>query len=149
MKGTRLRTLRGSIDTLDGNIKKQLILDDGRPNHGLRILDFQIWTDNLNPVGGGSFTLSMEVITPAAMFNAEDNRQIAWAAGGYDNNVPVAVTWRTIVDPDHIINRDLFLNGFCSVGRWNYLITCQEYILSDEEAVISIIKETAQSVGTD
>lgn len=149
MKKSRIRTLRGSIDTETGNIKKQLIIDDGRPNHGLKVIDFAIWTDNLNPVGGGSFHLATEVVPSALMYNAEDNRQIAWAAGGYDNNVPIDVGWRTIVDPDHIINRDLFIAGFCSVGRWNYLITCEEYILSDDEAIISIIKETAQSVGTD
>lgn len=149
MRRTRLRTIRGSIETETGIVKKPIIVDDGRATHGLRILDFVIWTDNLNPVGGGSFTLSMEVVEFAAMFDASDNRQIAWAVGGYDENKPISVPWRTIIDPDHIVNRDLFISGFCSVGRWSYLITCEEYHLTEDEAIISIIKETAQSVGKD
>ena len=77
--------------------------------------------------------------------NAADNRQIAWSfsstgAGGEFQSP------RTIIDPDHIINRDLYLTmDQTTNGVYNYLIRAQVVELSDDEAIITIIKETSQA----
>ena len=73
--------------------------------------------------------------------DAADNRQFGWTVG---NGAANALT--TFLDPDHIINRDMFITLVDTPpGVYNYLIEMQVYELTDDEAIISIIKETSQS----
>jgi len=39
----------------------------------------------------------------------------------------------------------LYLYATSTEALWNYLIICQEYDLSDDEAIVQIIKETSQT----
>lgn len=60
------------------------------------------------------------------------------AYSGYDNG---------LIDPDHIINRDLFISlRFSSTAVYNYLIVCELLELTDDEAIVTIIKENSQSI---
>jgi hypothetical protein len=141
----KIRTLRGSIDS-EGQNKLQLILDDGRINDGLKVVKFQCWASSGNPTLGMDATLSLDIIPSASpKFDAGDSRQIAWVTGGYDNGI-MTMSYRDIIDPEHIVNRDLYLYVDATAGvRINYLIVCEVYELSDDEAIISIIKETGQN----
>ena len=152
MKATRIRTLRGQIDHVSGELKRKLIIDDGRPNHGLKILEFHVWAGVNTQQAFGSFGLALDVTPPAGaedIFDAGDNRQIAWATWGYADagTHHVILPAFSLVDPDHIVNRDLFFYGLASHHpvKWNYLIVCQEYELTDDEAIITIVKETSQN----
>jgi len=72
--------------------------------------------------------------------DAGDNRQFGWTVGNGSAEIH-----SEFLDPDHIINRDMFLSFVTSdTGTYNYLIEMQVYELSDDEAIISIIKETSQ-----
>jgi hypothetical protein len=147
----RMRTLRGSFREPISDFKRQLILDDGRSNHGLKILSFQMWTDVTNIDAAISASLSLED-TPAGLpfFDAEDNRQIAWVSGAYITSPaqPFNIPYVSIIDPDHIVNESLYIRAFATANVvWNYLIVCEEYTLSDDEAIISLIKERSQNVS--
>ena len=73
--------------------------------------------------------------------NAGDNRQFAWTIGSGQGDVNPSY-----LDPDHIVNRDMFLSLVNSApGTYNYLIQMRVYELTDDEAIVSIIKETSQS----
>tara|TARA_R100000963_G_C4625561_1_gene91896 strand:+ start:620 stop:1072 length:453 start_codon:yes stop_codon:yes gene_type:complete len=150
MKSTRTRSLRGSILPTDGYIKKQLILSDGLINHGLKIRYFTMWTSSGQNEAGIDAVLSLDVISTAGnIMDASNSRQIAWVTGGYDNGIQT-MSYREIIDPDHVVNRDLYLSAQATDGElWNYLIICDAYELSDDEAIVQIIKETQQSVGSD
>jgi len=148
MKMGRFRTLRGQVEVVGGVARKNIVASDGLINYGLKVSRFTMWPEN-GWTGGSDNTftgiLSLDTISSGANMNAGDNRQFAWTfssvhTGGTMNPA------REIIDPDHIINRDLFLTmDNTTNGVFNYLIEVQVVELSDEEAIISIIKETSQS----
>jgi len=153
MKATRKRTLRGSITHASGELKRKLIIDDGRTNYGLKVLEFHVWADLSHQSAFGSFGLALDVVAmPASdIFDAGDNRQIAWATWGYADAISYSMDLPqfNLVDPDHVVNRDLYFFGKGSHEPvvWNYMIVCEEYILSDDEAIVQIIKETSQNTS--
>ena len=140
MKYGKLRTLRGQIIVSGGAGKKNVIVADGLVNLGLKIKSFRVWpTTNLPTSNKWYSILSLDVINSLAEMEASDNRQFAWnyLDHGYSSE-------RSIIDPDHIVNRDLFLNIIGASTTYNYLIEAQVVELSDDEAIITIIKETSQ-----
>ena len=149
MKSGRIRTLRGSFTEPVGDLKRQLILDDGRANHGLKVLEFHMWTDSLNNEAFLAASLSLDMIGAGfPYFDAEDNRQIAWVTSGwnYSAPAPVVINPVAIIDPNHVVNESLWIHAFASANtRWNYLIVCEEYTLTDDEAIITLIKERTQN----
>jgi len=54
----------------------------------------------------------------------------------------------TVIDPEHIVIQDLFINGNVGAtggsGIINYLIEMKPVTLTDEETVIQLIKERSQ-----
>ena len=149
MKLGKLRTLRGQITVTGGVGRLNLIASDGLVNLGLKINSFQIWSSR----NQGSvfqpykFTgiLSLDTIAAGSDMNAADNRQFAWSFYSSDAT-GVLVNHRTVIDPDHIVNRDLFLTmDDSSTDTYNYLIEAQVVELTDDEAIITIIKETSQA----
>jgi len=155
---SKIRTLRGTLEfparagTAPQNTgRRQLILDDGRINVGYRIIDFRIWNSDM--VGGvhafaSQAHLSMGLETTSGLPLASDNREIAWSSFG-TTTAGTLGDFR-LVDPDHIVVRDLFLI-FPQVDNTleatvNYYILMEEYDITDQEAIISIIKEESQDV---
>lgn len=140
MKAGKIRTLRGQIEAIGAGVgKKQLILSDGLINYGLKITKFQIWA--VDPADNFRAILSYETLPAGSEMNAGDNRQFGWSVGNGSAEIH-----SEFLDPDHIINRDMELSVVhADLGLYNYLIEMQVYELSDDEAIISIIKETSQS----
>jgi len=146
MKFGRNRTLRGQIEVVGGatTAKQNLIASDGLINFGLKVESFVLWPEDILAVQKYTSILSLDTIIAGSLPDAGDNRQFAWLqADAAAGNVwpPIKV-----IDPDHIVNRDLFLTMVGSqAGIYNYLIEAQVVELTDDEAIISIIKETSQS----
>jgi hypothetical protein len=135
------RTLRGQF--IEGVIKR-LIVDDGRLNHGYKVVNFVVsGAPNLS-AGEVYATLGLDDDTPLT-WNWGDNRQIAWAstnnAAGSGLNAPYSV-----VDPDHVVIQDLFIqgNGGATDATINYLIELERVSLTDDQAIITLIKERSQ-----
>jgi len=149
MKFGKLRTLRGQITVTGGLGKKNLVASDGLINFGLRVISFTVWPEN-GWTGGSDNTftgiLSLDTVAGGSNMNAGDNTQFAWTFSSIHTATGTMNPVRLIIDPDHIVNRDLFLSmDNTTNGIFNYLIECQVVELSDDEAIISIIKETSQS----
>ena len=140
MKAGRVRTLRGTIRVVGGGVaRKNLIVSDGLINYGLKISKFQMWA--VDPADTFIAILSYDTLSSGTEMDAGDNRQFGWTVGNGSAEIH-----SVFLDPDHIINRDMFLSMVnSSTGLFNYLIECQVYELDDNEAIISIIKETSQS----
>lgn len=141
MKAKRIRTLRGQINVAGGATtgRKSLVVADGLINYGMKINKFQVWAEDPNDLFIA--ILSYETIPAGSTMDAGDNRQFGWTVGNGSAEIH-----SQFLDPDHIINRDMFLSVVNSEpGNYNYLIEMQVYELSDDEAIISIIKETSQS----
>ena len=148
MKLGKLRTLRGQIEVTGGGVAKaNLIAADGLVNYGLKILSFTMWNDTVSAGAVRILTgiLSLDTIGSGDNMNAGDNRQFGWtfsSTGGGGEFVGE----RSIIDPDHIVNRDLYLTlENTSNGVYNYLIEAQVVELTDDEAIITIIKENSQA----
>jgi len=139
MKSTRIRTLRGQLEVSFGVAKKNLIVSDGLINHGLIVKRFQMWA--VDPADTFVAILSYDSLIAPFLMNAGDNSQFAWTVGNGSAEIH-----SEFLDPDHVVNRDMFLSMSGSdTGKYNYLIECQMVLLDDNEAIISIIKETSQS----
>lgn len=119
--------------------RKNLIAYDGLINVGLIVERFQMWA--VDPADVFQGILSYETIPSGTTMNAGDNSQFGWTVGNGSAEIH-----SEFLDPDHVVNRDMFISMVSSdVGVYNYLIECRMVILDDNEAIISIIKETSQS----
>lgn len=145
MANKNTRTLRGTI-VGSGNLKRALLLDDGLINQGYLITDFIIWCGD-RTISTCFGTLSSQAKIAGSPQDASINTEIAWAQYGFGDSLKM-FNFRAI-DPDHIINRDLFINLATGSGNltWNYLILMEKRDLSDNEAILAIIREEAQNVG--
>ena len=143
MKATRTRTLRGQLEvTAGGTAKAQLIVDDGLLNRGYKVTGFFVWENSGSPTQFNA-VLSMSPSLAADDMDASNNNQIAWAwqatSGGWKEY---------ILDPDHVIVRDLFVTvKDASNDFYNYMIVVEEYAITDDEAIINIIKEGSQALN--
>lgn len=156
MKSTRVRTLRGQITASGGKAFKQLILNDQLINRGLKVTGFFVWPERASATQTQNITaiLSYARLTNADVeMDASDNTQIGWA---FQVNSAAAVPSEVyggsgflnqLIDPDHVINRDLFISLRQSTDRtYNYMIVCELLELTDDEAIVTIIKENSQSI---
>jgi len=141
MKAGRVRTLRGILTATGAPAvaRRNLVVADGLINYGLKITRLSVWA--VDPNNSFVAILSYDTISSGSTMDASDNRQFAWSVGNGTGDLNPSY-----IDPDHIINRDMFLSlSDADAGDYNYLIECQAYVLDDNEAIISIIKETSQS----
>jgi hypothetical protein len=144
VKRTRTRTLRGVIDIASGSTgKAQVVVDDGLINRGYKVTGFFVW----NNAGTTSFVsyLSFKSQTLGAnKMDAANNSQFAWTWLGAGAGSSV----ERIIDPDHVAVRDMFVTIEDAGGaeRFNYMIVVEEYALSNDEAILNIIKEGSQSL---
>lgn len=158
----KVRTLRGQITAVGGKADKQLILNDQLINRGLRITGFFVWPAIASATQDQNFTSILsyaQLATATIEMNASDNTQLGWAfqmqtgavasAGVPDPGRSPASSgyFNQLIDPDHIVNRDLFIALRSSNDRtYNYMVVCELMELTDNEAIITIIKENSQSI---
>ncbi len=160
----RVRTLRGKLTTTavgPGKAEAQLILNDQLINRGLKVTGFFVWPEAVgNQMESASYNAILsyaQLANADVVMDAGDNTQIAWAysekfARGSD---PAVVATQAIslgpqgfIDPDHIVNRDLYITLRNSTVQttFNYMVVCEMLELSDAEAIVTIIKENSQSI---
>jgi hypothetical protein len=144
MKATRTRTLRGVLDITAGSTGKlQLLVDDGNINVGYKVNEFYVWS-NAGTTSFLSYLSFAPQVLGAALMDSGNNSQFAWTWLGSGAGSSI----ERIIDPDHIAVRDLFLTIEQAGGAepFNYMIEVEEYSISDDEAIINIIKEGSQSL---
>lgn len=161
----KVRTLRGQITAVGGKADKQLILNDQLINRGLRVTGFFMWPVEASGLQNQSFSgiLSYAQLGNANVnMNAGDNTQLGWcyqvARAQQTAGVPPAEnTFGAsgygpapfgFIDPDHIVNRDLFVSirDADADRSYNYMVVCELMQLTDNEAIITIVKENSQSL---
>jgi len=158
----KVRTLRGKITGVSGKAEKNLILNDQLINRGLRVTGFFVWPERVSAAQTATYNaiLSYAALPSAnTQMDAGDNTQIGWAFQA--NQAAIASTapdvpavapafsgyFNQLIDPDHIINRDLFISLRNSTDRtYNYMVVCEFMELTDDEAIVTIIKENSQSI---
>lgn len=137
------RTLRGKFEE---GTNKRLIVDDGRLNHGYRVVRFIIGPDASFSNNDCFATLSIDIDAPKN-WDWGDNRQIGWAAVSVTGTGALNTPFE-VLDPDHVVLQDLFIQGQVSsaggTSTINYLVELEPITLTDDQAIITLIKERSQ-----
>jgi hypothetical protein len=132
-----MRTLRGRVDASE---TKRLIVDDGRLNHGMRVKEFHVWAISKGSGDDPECSLGLDY-DMSANWDASDNRQIAWA--GQTTTAGSRLMQFSLIDPDHVVIMDLYIQNFGSDVA-NYLIILEPVELTDDQAILTLIKERSQ-----
>jgi hypothetical protein len=137
------RTLRGQF--IEGE-NKRLIVDDGRLNHGYKVVRFVIAGDPTSSGNDAWATLSLDYDAPA-IWDWGDNRQIGWASTNVQGTAGLEPPF-SVLDPDHVVIMDLYIQGTVAGAGGssviNYLIELEPMELTDDQAILSLIKERSQ-----
>ena len=141
MKRTRARTLRGQLLPSGGFAKTQILVDDGLINRGYKVTAFYVWAIS----GQETFNaaLSFAPVLATSKMDAADNSQFAWAW-----KANLSSPQEAFIDPDHVAVRDMHVTLMNTNADllFNYVVVVEEYDLSNDEAIMNIIKEGAQSL---
>lgn len=132
-------TLRGRVEP---NSVKRLIVDDGRLTHAMKVDEFHVWAISIASGDDPECALGLNYDL-GADWDASDNRQIAWA--GQTTTGTTRLMTFELIDKEHLVNQDLYISNF-SAHPANYLITLTAVTLSDDQAILTLIKEASQSV---
>ena len=139
----RRRTLRGQV--IEGEVKR-LVVDDGRLNNGYRVTKFVISGEPTSSGNDAWATLGLDYDTPA-VWNWGDNRQIGWASTNIQSTAGAQPPFE-VLDPNHVVIQDLYLQGVVSGAGGssviNYLIILEPMTLTNDEAILTLIKERSQ-----
>lgn len=132
-------SLRGK---LRANEKRRLIVDDGRFTHGNIVESFRVWNAAVSTGNDVEAVLALSEDSLVGANAAEDNGQIGWSFqfigtnGGLDGSV---------IDPDHLVVRDLWIENI-SGASCNFLIVLRPTTITEDQAVLALIKEVSQDV---
>lgn len=148
----KVHTLRGNVSELRF---KRLVVDDGRLNHGFRVVRFVVAPNNPNTTSDNpSAVLSYQPIetfsTLGTIWRFEDGNQFAWSSSGERTQGHVQPPFE-LIDPNHVVNRELWIYGInyndaAGGTRYNYYIELEPIELTDDETILTLIKERNQGV---
>tara|TARA_Y100001937_G_C7120124_1_gene332166 strand:- start:783 stop:1193 length:411 start_codon:yes stop_codon:yes gene_type:complete len=130
----RSRSLRGTIGAGES---LRLILDDGRYKNGYVIKSFQVWSPTFN--NNGHAVLSYKKDAPSAAL-ADDGNQIAWAA--YADGTVNTTSSTAVIDPNHVVNQDLFVHGFNA--SLSFLVVIEPITMTDAQGLLQLVKASRQ-----
>ena len=140
----KTHTLRGRLEE---GVIKQLIVDDGRLTHGLRVVKFIVAPEMTSQAQGVNAVLGLDdKIT--ADWDWENANQIAWATSSMGGSSNMENPGFQLVDPNHIVIRDLYLRGTVTGSTpqaLNYFIQLEAVNVSEFEAIVQLTKELSQS----
>jgi hypothetical protein len=157
----KVRVLRGRLRAYAYDGPTNVIQDDQRFNHGFRIKRFVVSQENLHSssigsrdmygvLGTHSDSLSPTAASTVVEWLWSDKRQVAWASTEAIGDSVAAARFE-LVDPTHVVVRDLYvgISAGTATGTdfFNYYIELEEISLTDNEAVLAIVKEEAQDVN--
>lgn len=156
MKKTgRTMTLRGNANDqvygavlYTGSMWALKILDDDRQGYGWKIKQFD-YLLNPNETMPRSVA-SLWTFDPSSISITQGNAIANGSAATFNQCIGCRMPFdqgalASVIDPDHVIVDTLTILG-SSNDFIPYLITLEEYLLSDTEEVVQRIKEVAQNV---
>lgn len=135
MKRSRSRyTLRGNVQGT-----QQLVVDDGLFTNGFRVVWFEMWQINRS---AGAEVVLHTTSTPPTRPDCAQGSQIAWSFYT-PADTDRGLSSRVVVDPDHIINEDMYITALDGV-LCSYIILLEPYQMTEDEAVLQLIKNNNQ-----
>ena len=153
------RVLRGTIPPYSIGGAKHLVVDDGNYNDAWRITRFVVsYYDPTTSSAGnrdaiGTLATSADAlvgqVASVTGWTWEDRRQVAWAGMDFQGDTSVGLTFE-LIDPQHVVIRDLFLgisaSNETSATFYNYFIELERVELNDHQSVMALVQEEGQGV---
>ncbi len=173
----KILTFRGSIDVADNarsTNNKIFSYEAADLTRAWKVVSFYLWPESIRGDTGAvdgqymlAASLATDIINPSGFDDTvtiNDNRQIGWIQKGYnlrDSPVSDFISSPTgindlaaILDPDHIINRHLYVNLYTTTDsstsperRYNYLVVLEPRTINENEAILQMIKGVAQNIS--
>ncbi len=134
----RTRTLRGRVAAQE---TKRLIVDDGLFNHGMRVKEFHVWATSQSSGEDPNCILGLDSDMNGD-WDASDNRQIGWAAQSTSSGSRIMQF--NLIDPDHVVIQDLYIYNRSDTEPANYMVILEPMMLTDDQAILQLIKERSQ-----
>jgi hypothetical protein len=155
------RVLRGVTRTFQYAGALNLVVDDGNFNEAWRVTRFAISPVDITSSSAGSRDCVAALATHAEALPGyvssvinwtwSDRRQIAWTAINMSGDTEVAEWSFGLIDPQHIVVRDLYLGlsaqSATGTTEFNYFIELERVSLNDNQAVMALVQEVAQDVN--
>lgn len=173
---SKLLSFRGTITSADNaRTLNQRIFTYQSPDlsRAWKIESFYLWPKSVRGetgTGDGQFMVNASLATDNLgsvsfedIMDVTDNRQIGWIARGYNRRQSAVADFLTgisgiedskaLLDPDHIVNRSLFINMYTTsdstsspTREYNYLLILKEIKVTENEAILQIVKGVAQDI---
>ena len=129
------RTLRG---LLDAGETRRLLIDDGDFQHGFIVEELYI--SGQAPLGEATSQATWAVLhintdTPIE-FDWSSPQQIGWAV--YNTNPTNTLS---IIDPDHIVVRELYITNLNATFPLNYMLNIRDRTMTPAHGVLQMVKE--------
>lgn len=153
-KSGKLVTFRGTFTaTASGNYSaERIMLEDGDNTTAFRLYEVYVWsTDSVSSADGCMIVSTMEggvTDYSVGQQNAADNRQIGWASWSNTGSAGDRTITQALVDPDNIINEDLWLGAFNSSSgsdAVNYLIIAEKIKINLNENLYTSVRNRSQA----
>jgi len=134
-------TLRGVI--LAGNTSKK-IFESPQENVGWIVDMFQVWSYNMDSNLYSAGKLWKGDVSAASMQNSDawHSQAIAWSQ---TSGSVAESSGLNIIDPDHLITNELHVVNM-SAQAISYLVHLRRVNVTDDQEILSIIKERQQNV---
>jgi hypothetical protein len=135
------RTMRGRLSAGE---TRRLIVDDGRFTDGWVVESFSVVSTDPGTSADPHMVLCIDEGGMTGNWDFADNRQIAWAfmSSEVGTGAGQSITYGSWVS-EHVVVTDLFIQDFSTSGG-NYIITIRRQELTEDEAILALIKERAQ-----
>jgi hypothetical protein len=123
---------------------RRLIVDDGRFTDGWIVESFDVASTDPGSALDPHAVLCIDEGGCTGNWDWADNRQIAWAFFSNETGTGAgqSITYGSWVS-EHVVVTDLFIECFSTVGC-NFMITIRRHELTEDEAILALIKERAQ-----
>lgn len=173
---SRLLSLRGEFTFVDNSRNTdKIIFSYTSPDltRAWKVKSFYLWPKQMRAATGtveGQFNICASISTDTIgsvafedIMSVQDNRQIGWMNKGYnlrDSSISDFITSPTglednqaLLDPQHIVNRNLYLNFYSTSDsttspsrEYNYLLILEEMSVTESEAILQMVKGVAQDI---
>lgn len=172
---SKLLSFRGEIDCSDNALSKNNeIFSYNSPDltRAWKVKSFYLWPKTIRAsigTGDGQQVMSASLATDILgsvgfddICSVQDNRQIGWIVKGYNMRAastdfiasPTGLEDNgAILDPDHIVNRNLYINMTMAsdsttspIRAYNYLLILESVKINENEAILQMVKGVAQDI---
>ena len=140
-------TCRGQMDT--ENVFNRIILFDGQFDTAYRLVEFKICPYDTKTAANdvaGKVCTDDSAVADGALWNWQDNREIAWASS--ETRVSFGPSFgREVIDPDNLIVEDVYVSyGHVSTDSpVNYFMRFEKYDITDSQGALAMVRARSQA----